>query len=85
MRNLRDIQRAHDLLSSVAADDIPSLDSDTSELEEMITQIAIHAAADVLCWVLEHDHNPAFADNLVVLEKYARDCGLELVKAPPPN
>lgn len=29
-----------------------------------------HIAADVLCWVLEHDHNPAFWENLKRLEEF---------------
>lgn len=30
----------------------------------------MHAALDALCWVLEHDHNQTFADNIRKIESH---------------
>ncbi len=39
---------------------------------------------DVLCWLLGHDHNTTFADNLDKLEKYVASLGYQLTQAPEP-
>jgi hypothetical protein len=41
-------------------------------------KLYIKAAADVLCWVLKHEHNGDFASNLDAIDDYMRSCGLEL-------
>ena len=57
MRDSDTIQRAHDTLVGIALGDVevPGLDPEDP---------GFVGALDVLCWVLEHDHSTAFADNL---------------------
>lgn len=51
------IQIAHDVLTQVMLGQIP-LELGEAERKHL------HACLDVLCWVLCHDHNAAFATNL---------------------
>jgi len=71
MRDPVEIQRAHDLLIPVLLGEIelPIDEADKRSLQ---------AAVDVLCWVLRHDHNDAFATNLKRIERLARAQGLVL-------
>jgi hypothetical protein len=61
MKSRDEIQRAHDILVSVILEEVKI------ELEPKDRE-AIHFATDVLCWVLQHEHNTAFAENLFNLE-----------------
>jgi hypothetical protein len=54
-----EIQRAHDILIAVKLGEVMVLVPDDDSLT---------AAIDVLCWVLRHDHNQTFAENLAGLE-----------------
>jgi hypothetical protein len=72
MRPLEQIQRAHDQLVGILLD-LPV------QLEPAVLEQA-HAAADVLCWVLEHDHNKSFEAKLKHLESVCRQQGFFLVK-----
>ena len=62
--------RAHDILSAFVLGEVPGVKSKASR--------ELHAALDVLCWVLGHDHNPAFAENLDTLASLAAAQGYEL-------
>jgi len=62
-RNENEIQRAHDILVAVLRKETPPIQIDAMALN------ALHVAADTLCWVLHHDYNPAFADNLALIER----------------
>ncbi|MGH9665770.1 MAG: hypothetical protein ACRD9L_15195 [Bryobacteraceae bacterium] len=56
------------------------------EIPRPIEPIALHyisAALDVLCWVLEHPHNPNFADNLSRLERAVEARRQEDLSAAP--
>jgi hypothetical protein len=75
MRDWHEIQRSHDLLQALLAGDIPGL------LVE--PQGAFHAAMDVLCWVLGHDHNPAFAENLEQIEQEFERRGIVVMERKP--
>jgi hypothetical protein len=71
-RSVEDIEHAHDLLISLLlaeADEMESL-LGTEVLDNMVI------CADVLCWVLGHDHNPIFADKLRNFAKFAKLTGL---------
>ena len=57
MKSQEAIQRAHDILLGMLLDEVPIGMSDS-------TRQSLHAAADVLCWVLGHEHNQAFSSNL---------------------
>ena len=58
-RPVEQLQRAHDLLVGILLKEVPNPGFDEKY---------IHAAADVLCWALNHDHNIAFDQNLKRLE-----------------
>jgi hypothetical protein len=62
MRDENEIQRAHDILVAVITKQTPAI-----RMDEMSRQ-GMHAAIDVLCWVLRHDHNSHFPDNLAKIE-----------------
>jgi len=70
-RPVEQIQRAHDLLVPILLGDVP-LPCDER------TRAYIHAAADVLCWCLQHDHNDAFANNLKDIEASLLERGYQL-------
>ena len=71
MRSELEIQRAHDLLVGITLQEGPTANGKAKPVN-----IAI--AASVLCWVLEHDHNPTFGDNLARLEKWVESQGFTL-------
>ena len=77
MRNRADIQKAHDILVAVKLKEVPVYldDADADKLT---------AALDVLCWVLGHDHNHSFRDNLKAIEEEAAQNGAVLVALPGP-
>lgn len=62
MKTSEEIQRAHDMLMAVLLEEVPAA------LTPKARQ-ALHVSCDVLCWVLEHDHNDSFAANLEDLER----------------
>ena len=57
MRNQDEIQKAHDRYAATILGEIPN------PFGEDHKKFLI-AACDVLCWVLEHDHNHSFEENL---------------------
>ena len=57
MRDSDTIQRAHDTLVGIALGEVEVRGLDPEEPR-------LIGALDALCWVLEHEHNTAFADNL---------------------
>ena len=69
MKSESEIQRAHDLLTSVIASGV--MDPDHKD--------ATIVAASVLCWTLSHEHNFAFGEFLQKLEAILRRHGIELV------
>jgi hypothetical protein len=73
MRALEDIQRAHDMLVGIVLGEcpVPWSPADTAFM---------HTAADVLCWVLDHDHNRTFAGNLRHMEELLAEAGVVLAK-----
>jgi len=77
MRGREEIQRAHDVLVAMVLGEVkvPLADEDHK---------ALTANLDVLCWVLEHDHNQTFAGNLRLAEEQARRAGYVLKRLPMP-
>jgi hypothetical protein len=59
------VQRAHDILSSALFADL---------LMDMERPLVI-SALDALCWVLRHDHNTHFAENMQKLLSRIADAG----------
>jgi hypothetical protein len=71
MKSQSEIQRAHDLISPVLTGEMHvTFEGDTSRL--------LRAACDVLCWVLDHDHNQNFAINLTAIEAELLKAGFVL-------
>jgi hypothetical protein len=62
MRDKRQIQRAHDILTAIILDEVYHGLGDEDRTR-------CRLACDVLCWILEHDHNQTFAGNLARIEE----------------
>jgi hypothetical protein len=77
MRSYEEIQRAHDQLLPLITGDIPFPLAEEDRRH-------LHACLDVLCWVLEHNHNQAFAVNLDRLGADLHAAGFELKRAAKP-
>jgi hypothetical protein len=73
LRPADEIQRAHDILIGMD----PALFERLFCVRE---QHLVLAAADVLCWVLRHEHNQGFASKLAEIEDRLREMGMVLIK-----
>lgn len=80
MRQREDIQKAHDILTQILCGGIPNPFAHDEDPEK--AQVALVAAADVLCWILEHDHNRNFGMNLANIERFMAAHNLHLGKGP---
>lgn len=67
MKSEDEIQRAHDLLIGLINEEVVVGRNVELPVQEMAEACA------VLCWVLGHDHNQSFNENLSKLEKFAND------------
>ena len=67
MRSEFEIQRAHDLLRKIILGHARSPFEDDPAADELLRE-----CANVLCWILQHDHNTVFASNLEKIEKCMR-------------
>lgn len=65
-----EILEAHDLLVSILRGEVKGLDLDDDEKAQMM------AHANVLCWLLGHDHNRSFAIDLASLRREVERRGL---------
>lgn len=74
MKTELEIQRAHDILVEIILKRVPNPFPGAEQF--------IIANADVLCWILNHDHNTTFRDNLAKIETYLEHQGLILYQAP---
>lgn len=72
IRAPHEIQRAHDILEAVVLGEVIATPPNDG------AEAAMHATIDALCWVLRHDHNPAFATNLAKLERNIAAAGYVL-------
>lgn len=71
-----EIIAAHDILEMVVAGEVPSpWDPDHNP--------AIVSARDVLCWVLGHQENPHFGENLQFLISFLEEKGIHIALKPP--
>ena len=73
MRTFDEVQRAHDMLVGIILGHIenPFIDRSSESLQ---------AAADVLCWILKHNHNETFAQNLLHIEDYCATNGIAITR-----
>jgi hypothetical protein len=74
MKSERDIIIAHDKLQGILLGDVPI------EVPPSILG-AMQISCDVLCWILEHDHNDQFERNLRHLDAQAISAGYQLFEA----
>lgn len=61
-----EIQRAHDMLSAVVLREV-NVEVPVGFGLVVVDLELLSAQCDVLCWILEHDHNFAFENNLKAL------------------
>ena len=71
MKGEREVHRAHDILKAIMLGEVPI------EADQERTKL-IHASLDTLCWVLEHDHNTTFNENLARIESALAERGIVL-------
>ncbi len=69
IRPPNEIQAAHDRLTAIALGEVPTPFEDSPQ---------ITLALDVLCWVLKHDYNQSFAQNLAAIDAFLAERGLVL-------
>lgn len=72
MRTLDQITAAHDRLVAILLGEVPNPFDDEDALRHL------NAAAGVLCWVLRHDHNTTFAENLEKIDRFLSEQGYRL-------
>jgi len=69
--DVQEIQKAHDILCAVILGEV-----EIGLTPEQHQQI--QANCEALCWILGHEHNPIFGDNLINIQKAAHDRGYRL-------
>lgn len=81
MKSQAEIQRAHDLLVGIILGECPAL-----VLRDKESKLVCGMAAAAMCWVLEHDHNPAFQNLIDDIQRKAAKHGyhFEVGEEPPP-
>lgn len=70
MRNEDEVAMAHDTLVAILLGKIPN-PLEGRDINLMAT------AADVLCWILNHEHNDHFQKNLDFINQALKDRGYE--------
>jgi hypothetical protein len=74
-RSAVEIQRAHDVLTTVLLD--PALRERILGGDRNVR--AVIAAIDVLCWVLGHAHNVTFEGNVAAIERSMKRLGCVMI------
>ena len=67
-----EIQAAHDRLTAIVLGEVPN----PFKREAPMSQLVL--ALDVLCWVLQHEHNQTFAKNLAAIDVFFAKRGIVL-------
>lgn len=75
LREIDEVQRAHDKLVAIVLGEVPSPFPDEDETP-------IRAALDVLCWALNHTHADGFARTLNTIDTFLDQRGFRLTNAP---
>lgn len=81
LRDREEIQRAHDILASALFD--PRIRAAVARLA-IEDEVLVRTALDALCWVLNHEHNQSFAQNLAELEEELRAAGFAFARLKEP-
>lgn len=76
LRPESEIAAAHDRLTAIVLGEVPW------PFDNSADNAAVIAALDVLCWVLRHDHNVSFAENLDKIDAFLLDHGFVLERKP---
>lgn len=71
MKSADKIQIYHDVLMAVVSEEI-DIGLPPDEINKA------HAALDALCWVLDHEHNPKFEENMRKIMALAERKGYKL-------
>jgi hypothetical protein len=71
LREAKEIQAAHDRLTAIMLGEVPNPFKRAVPPE-------ITFALDVLCWVLQHEHNQTFGDNLAKIDAFLASRGFVL-------
>jgi hypothetical protein len=74
VKTKEEIQRAHDILAALILQEVP-LRLDPEALQR------IHGSADVLCWLLDHEHNRSFQNNLERIEAAFKEMNIEEIRS----
>lgn len=77
-RGGEEIQLAHDQIATLILADLPGV----VVTEENKKNMAL--ALDVLCWVLDHNHNVTFAGNLETIKRTLEAAGYRVARLPRP-
>jgi hypothetical protein len=78
VRTPQEVQRAHDILVNLIVDE-ELREAVTGAEDSRRTLRALMNSADVLCWLLGHDHNRNFAENLEGLQEFLLARGYILI------
>lgn len=70
MKTENEIQMAHDRLKAIILDEVPN----------PFPGVDLRPVQDVLCWILGHEHNPNFAENLRKIDEFLAERGFKMRK-----
>ena len=82
MRDVKEVQRAHDIITSVLAGETGIVSYHV--LTDSQSKLAAEVVRGVLCWILEHK-NPAFPKYLAGMEELLEGFGYILVNTEETN
>jgi hypothetical protein len=74
-----EILRAHDMLAAAVTGEIPC------RFASPIERLILLAGIDALCWVLGHEHNPQFGQNLDMIRRKVKEAGYAESAGEPVN
>lgn len=77
VRSAAEVQRAHDRLVAIVTGDV-DVGLGPTELNYAVCNL------DVLCWLLGHEHNQTFHNNLQLIDEQFTARGIQEKKAPFP-
>lgn len=79
MKTAKEVQRAHDILKAILLGEVPiDTENDDKVNGVSVKMMLVQTSLDALCWVLEHKHNPSFAENIAHIEAALESIGFVL-------
>lgn len=76
LRDVKEVQRAHDILGAIVLGEVPS--PFKWQKDEVMLTALMHAQLDAICWVLRHDHRNGFPEALADIETWLKERGFIL-------